>query len=449
MKRNESILIPAPPAGSYRWWVVAMLWLVCFFNYADRQAIFSVFPLLESELGLTKLQLGLVGSAFMWVYAGMAPFAGLTGDRANRKTLILAGFSFWSVITLMTGWATKLWHLVTFRALEGFGEAFYFPASMSLISDYHGPRTRSRAMSFHQSSVYIGTIGGGALGGFFAEAYGWRFGFLVFGTAGLAASFLLLRWLKEPVRGASDGNLPAAEVSNREQVPPPTLREVLGELSRTPTALVLLAAFFGANFVAATFLTWMPTFLREKFQMNLAVAGLTATIYIQLASALGAPLGGILADGLSQKFRGGRMLTQSIGLALGAPFIFITGATLSVPRLVVSMALFGFCKGLYDANIFAAMYDVVSPRTRASVAGIMNSVGWTGAALAPAVIGWVLTRGKRADEVANLSRAVSLGGAVYLSASVLLVAGIVFFVKRDMERLRIRTSDGPETPPAR
>ena len=60
---------------SYRWQVVAMLWLVCFFNYADRQAIYAVFPLLEQEFGFDKLQLGLIGSAFMWVYAGGAPFA--------------------------------------------------------------------------------------------------------------------------------------------------------------------------------------------------------------------------------------------------------------------------------------------------------------------------------------------------------------------------------------
>jgi hypothetical protein len=47
--------------------VVAMLWCVCFFNYADRQAIFSIFPLLKSEMGLSNVQLGITAAAFMWM----------------------------------------------------------------------------------------------------------------------------------------------------------------------------------------------------------------------------------------------------------------------------------------------------------------------------------------------------------------------------------------------
>src|SRR5262245_6943658 len=157
---------------SYKWLVVFMLWFVCLFNYADRQAIFSVFPLLKQEMNLTDVELGLVGSSFMWVYALALPLAGIVGDRVSRKTLILGGLMFWSLITVTTALSREFWHLCLCRALEGFGEAFYFPASMSLISDYHGPRTRSRAMAFHQSGVYAGTIAGGTLAGVMAERYG-------------------------------------------------------------------------------------------------------------------------------------------------------------------------------------------------------------------------------------------------------------------------------------
>ncbi|HOW66429.1 MAG TPA: MFS transporter, partial [Verrucomicrobiota bacterium] len=169
----------------YRWFVVGMLWFVCLFNYADRQAIFSVFPLLKQEMGLSDVELGIVGGAFMWVYAAALPLAGIIGDRVRRKTLILGGLIFWSVITLATAWSTQYWHLVVFRALEGFGEAFYFPASMSLISDYHGRGTRSKAMSLHQSSVYAGTILGGTVAGYCAQYYGWRSGFYLFGSLGI------------------------------------------------------------------------------------------------------------------------------------------------------------------------------------------------------------------------------------------------------------------------
>ena len=180
-----------------------MLWFVCFFNYADRQAIFSVFELLKSEMNLSDVQLGIVGASFMWVYAGVGPIAGLVGDRVNRKTLIIAGLVFWSIITIATALSTRYTHLVLFRALEGFGEAFYFPASMSLLSDYHGPRTRSRAMSIHQSSVYAGTIAGGSVAGVLGEHYGWRSSFCLFGSLGMLLGVLLLLLLREPDRAHS------------------------------------------------------------------------------------------------------------------------------------------------------------------------------------------------------------------------------------------------------
>src|SRR5437660_12232645 len=96
---------------NYKWWVVAMLWFVCFFNYADRQAIFSVFPVLKSELGLSDVQLGVVGASFMWVYALMGPFAGWVGDRVSRRGLILGALIFWSAVTAATALSRTYWHL--------------------------------------------------------------------------------------------------------------------------------------------------------------------------------------------------------------------------------------------------------------------------------------------------------------------------------------------------
>src|SRR5580765_857635 len=110
------------PRRMYKWTVVCLLWLVCFFNYADRQAIYSVFPLLKSEMGLTDVQLGVVGASFMWVYAAAAPLAGIAGDRFARRTIIVSGLIFWSLVTLATAVSTQYSHLVAWRALEGLGE---------------------------------------------------------------------------------------------------------------------------------------------------------------------------------------------------------------------------------------------------------------------------------------------------------------------------------------
>jgi MFS family permease len=417
---------PAAPAAPgafpvYKWGVVAMLWFICFFNYADRQSISSVLPVLGKEFGFDKQELGLIASAFMWVYAFGAPFAGFVGDRVRRKDLIMGGCLFWSAITAMTGWCSRLWHFVTVRALEGFGETFYFPASMSLVSDYHDRRTRSRAMAFHQSSVYIGTIGGGWLGAWFAEKYGWRVGFYFFGLSGLLLALVLYGLLREPRRGEAD--IAAGEALPG---PPLPLSEVAPTIFRSPVAILLMVAFVGANFVATIFLTWTPTFLVEKFDFTLASAGLHATLYIQLASAVSGPASGFLSDSLTRSMRGGRMFVQALGLIVGAYFVFAVGSTKDWSVLFVVMTVFGLCKGVYDANIFASLFDVVEPRARATAAGLMNSVGWGGGALGPLYVGWMTKHGPYENQIDNMSLAISRSAAVYVVCAAILLAAALY-----------------------
>jgi MFS family permease len=384
-----------------------MLWFVCLFNYADRQAIFSVFPLLKAEMHLSDVQLGIVASSFMWVYALGAPFAGVIGDRFNRKHLILGGLIFWSLITIATALSRTYWQLVLFRALEGLGETFYYPASMSLLSDYHGKETRSRAMGLHQSSVYAGTIAGGTAAGFLAQRFGWRSSFWTFGSLGILLGVVLLTLLREPQRTRT------AE----------TRTSWSGVFSHS-MAPVLVAVFFGANFVAMVFLTWMPSFLNRKFGMTLAMAGLNGTAWLQIASVLGVLSGGFLADRLVRRRPGGRMMAQAIGLFGGIPFLFLTGWTMSASVLVAAMAGFGYFKGLYDANIWASLYDVVKPEQRATALGLMNSIGWLGGSAAPIAVAAAADRW-------GMSAAISATSAVYLSIAILLTWGIRCFMRKE------------------
>ena len=399
------------PNPRYKWLVVAVLWVVCFFNYADRQAIFAVFPLIKQQLQLTDVQLGVVGAAFMWMYALFGPLAGWLCDRLPRKTLVLAGLILWSLVTALTAACHNYAQLVLCRALSGLGEAVYLPASMSLIGDYHGAGTRSRAMSVHQSSVYVGSIAGGALSGLIGQYYGWRWSFLGFGFCGMLFGAVVGKLLKEPVRGGSEqavsvsSNPPAARVS---------LLAELALLLRTRVVGLLILAFAGANFVAVVFLTWMPSFLYRRFHMSLSMAGLNGTLYLQLSSVAGVLCGGLLADVLIRRFAGGRMLTQALGLLMGIPCLFFTGWAPSVPAVIVGMIGFGFFKGIYDANIFASLYDVVAVRQRGTAAGMLNSLGWLGGGFAPIAVAVAASR-------YGMGRTISGTALVYAVCSLLML----------------------------
>ena len=412
-------------SSRYKWYVVGMLWWISFFNYADRQAIFSVFPLLEKQFGLDSVQLGLLGSSFAWTYGLTAPLAGLVVDRVRRKAAILTGLHVWSLICMATALSRKFWHLLLFRAAEGLGETIYYPASMSMISDYHGSTTRSRAMGVHQTSVYVGTIGGGFFAGLIGQHYGWRSSFLIFGGLGILLGVVLNRFLIEPARGQAD----LAEMGGQARL---ASRMPLGRFLKivwgTPPVLVLMGAFICANFVATVLLSWMPKFLYDKFGLSLAMAGLMATLFVQVASMLGSPLGGWLADTLRRRRAGGRMMVQAGALLAGAPFVFLCGQTRSIAWLVASLICWGLCKGFYDANIFASVYDVIRPEARGTAAGFMNMVGWLGGGTAPLVIGFLAGR-------IGLSAAISWAASVYLLGSALLTAGLLWFVGRDVARM--------------
>jgi MFS family permease len=422
----ESTATSTSREGIYKWWVVFMLWFVCFFNYADRQALSSVLPLLGKEFRLDEVQLGLLGSAFAWVYAAAAPLAGMTADRFMRKRLILGACVVWSLFTVATAWSRSFSWLFVVRALTGLGETFYFPAAMALLSDYHDARTRSRAMSWHQSAVYGGTILGSWLAAVLAERSGWRFPFFLFGPAGILLSLVLALLLREPRWRAvnSSAEFVAGDSSKSSGSVRPRIWEGIGLILRSPAALLLMGAFLCANFVAVIFLTWTPAFLVDKFNYSLGAAGLTGVLYIHLASGFAVPLAGGLADRWEYSRRGGRMLVQMFGLLVGAAFVFWVGKASDTISLVFAMCCFGICKGFYDSGIFASLYDVIDPRARGAAAGLMNTVGWGGGALGPLFVGLACKYGHRATRTENMSDAIAFCGLIYL-----LAAGLVLWAR--------------------
>src|SRR6266567_6009021 len=186
---------PSTFGANYKWTIVLLLWIVSFFNYADRSAVTAIFPILRADYHFTDAELGLLGSSFLWVYACSAPIVGFLGDRFSRKAIIIGGLVFWSMITFVTPFGGTIGAFIFFRALTGLGEASYYPAGTSMISDYHGQQTRSRALSLHQTAVFVGGIVGTTLAGYLAEKFHWQYAFFTYGGAGIILAVILLLYM--------------------------------------------------------------------------------------------------------------------------------------------------------------------------------------------------------------------------------------------------------------
>jgi MFS family permease len=414
----------ATVGAGYKWAIVGLLWFCGFFNYADRQAVSSVSTILKEEFALTGTKVGMIGSSFMVVYALAAPFSGFVVDLASRRTLIVSGLAFWSIICAATATARSYGQLLFYRAAEGLGESFYFPASMSLLADYHGPGTRSRAMSLHQTSVYIGTAGGGALAGFLGQRFGWRFPFWLLGLTGLAFAGFLATQIREPVREESKGGntkTPLDELGR--DAPRASLVGNLVEIVNVPAAVVLLVVFAGSTCVGQALIYWLTAYVKTRFGMDLTKSSLAGNLPMQMGSLVGVVIGGLLADRAARR-PGGRMRVQGLGLILGAPCIFAAGWTGSVPVLLVVLVGVGLCKGVYDSNIFASVFDVVRPGVRGTTAGLMNMVGWAGGGLGTSLLGWL-------SDHYGLSPAIASMAAVYLGTGLLALLAARLASTRD------------------
>jgi len=405
-----------------------LLWLLCLLNYIDRSSIFVLFPPLQREFSLSGIELGLISSVFLWVYSAASPFAGFLGDRYTRRSVILVSLGTWSAITFLTGLAQSTGMLLVFRALMGLSEAAYFPAALSMLSDYHGRDTRSTAISIHQSGIYVGYMVGGAFSAVVAQYFGWRFPFYILGGLGFVLAFVFARLLREPPRGAAEdvrGGAAVGRVSKR------LAGETLRDLVSTPTAVTLAVVHFGVLSVAWVVFSWAPYFVHEKFHLTLAAAGVQSTVALQIPSILGIMVGGLIADRLMRRGISGRMSTLTAGLLLGTPFIALLGWGWGLLVTLLGLAGFGFFKGFFDGNGPPAIYDVVHPGSRSFAYGIYNSISGISAGCA------VLFVGVFKDSL-GLGNLLASLAALYLLSAAMLWLAIARYLPADVDRLRVK-----------
>jgi MFS family permease len=353
---------PTPPGSQNPWKIVLCLWGAFFIAYIARQSIFSIFPILRELLGFSEVQLGLTGTVFLWAYALGNPIGGYLSDRIPKKKLIISSVLLWSVCLFMIGLAHSPATLLAWRGALALAQSLYIVAAISLITEAHSEYNRSKALSLHGTAQFAGIAFGGWYGGFVAEALDWRWMLWLASAAGLLYAPVLFFGLAD--------SRPAAKPDKTQ----PGNRNSLGILS-IPTYLLLCFNFIAANAMLWVIYAWLPDFLHHKFQLSLAVAGLTATAYVQSATIVGILTGASVADQLVRKSLRGRLYILLAGLALACPFFYGVGHGGSLLAVKMFALGYGFFKGAYIANFFASVIDVVPERNRGFAVGFSNMIG--------------------------------------------------------------------------
>ncbi len=408
----KKIIIP------YKWELIILLWFAFFFNQADRQIFNIVLPSIRDDLGLTDASMGLIASVFTLFYGIMVPLGGFLGDRINKKYILILSLFVWSLATLTTGFSITLVHLIILRSFAlGGGEAFYTPSASALICEYH-QKTRSVALSIHQTALYAGIIGSSFLTGLIAESFGWRSAFFVFGGLGIVLAIIFWFRLKDSIVKNTTATVTKSK----------NIRKVLKLFLSKPTAILLTLAFAGMQFTGIGFLTWMPTFLHEKFNFSLARAGFDSTFYHHVAAFIGVLIGARIADNLAQKYSGIRGFVQMTGLLMAVPFIIIIGRSDSLLIIYSALAIFGFSRGFYDSNLLAALYDVIEIPFRSTATGFLLMFGFIVAASSPYILGVIKPIFGLADGLAFLS-------VGFIFSSVCIAIALIFFYKKDSIKL--------------
>ncbi len=362
-------MTPHEPAGPRllrtAWLVVALLWPVALLNYLDRQmlasmkySVMAAIPDIEREANW-----GYMLGQFKWVYAILSPIGGYIADRFSRRYTICASLFVWSAVTWATGQVTTYEGLLWTRTLMGISEAFYIPAALALITDYHTGHTRSRAVGLHQMAIYCGVIVGG-FGGYVADSpdLGWRFAFTVTGVVGILYAVPLLLLLRDAPQRPE---LPRLRTD-------PT--RAAWELFANRSFLILVLYFTLPALAGWVVRDWMPAILKDRFDIGQGKAGVSATLFVNVAALGGALLGGWLADRAMHRTIRGRIYVSAAGMAMIVPALFGVGNAGTLVIAICFLVLFGLGWGFFDCNNMPILSQIVRPELRATGYGVMNLV---------------------------------------------------------------------------
>jgi MFS family permease len=407
----------------YKWEIIILLWIAYFLNQGDRQVFNTVLPHIQEFLGVSDGTMGFISTCFNLFFACTVPFAGYFADRLPRRKIIIFSVALFSTATMFTGLANTVILMILLRSVAtGMGEAMFGPTYPAMIAEYHNTDTRARAMSIHQTAYYIGVIASGFLAGLIADKLGWQYSFLIFGAAGVIFTFVLLLRLKDKKEQQD-----AAAV----QVRKPSFFEAMSAIFKVPTAVCMIVGFTSLIFVLTGYLTWMPKYLMETFDLTAASAGFNSMFWTHAAAFVGVLIAGGLSDRVAVGKGGGknRLLLQASGLILAAPCIVLMGMSESFVIVYAALAGFGFFRAFFDANTYSILYDVIPVKYHSSSSAVLQMFGFGMGSLAPLILGLM-------SPVMGLSGGIASLSIIWVLAGIVLLAARFFFYDRDAAKLK-------------
>lgn len=345
-------------------------------NYADRNVLFAVQPLVQDEFHLTNVQIGYLTSAFLGFYMIAAPFVGPLADRYSRKVIIVLGALFWSALTLLTAVTHNYTELLIRHTLVGIGEATFVTIAPTFVADLFAEEKRGRILGVFYLAIPVGSAAGYLLGGDLSAHHGWRFPFYIAAAPGFLLALAVL-FLKEPERGQFD----TLKVT-------PERGSILG-LARNPAFITSTLGMAAMTFSLGGIQVWMPKFLFSDRGYTLEAANLAFGIIVVVDGILAALVGGWLGDYLLPRMKSSYYFVSALSMLLGVPVMIVAlfaRGRIMIPAITVA----AFFLLLNTAPLNAAVINSVDAHIRATALAVnIFVIHILGDVPSPTMMGWV------------------------------------------------------------
>jgi MFS transporter, Spinster family, sphingosine-1-phosphate transporter len=384
--------------------LLAVLALINFVNFADRQVLNPLVPLLRQHFGVTDTQLGSLPWVLLLVLALASIPSGYLADRFDEPKIIAAGVLFWSLAAIASGLAPTFAFLFVARGLVGIGEAAYAPAAQSLISDSFSQDNRAMAQSIFAAGMILGGVSGLVLGGIMGDRHGWQHAFFIVGILGVIPGLTAFK-LKQPPRRPRSELVPVMQ------------------LLRVPAFVAMIAAGICITFSSVSFVTWGIDYAKNYKDFSTKEASLSLAIIALSSAVLGALSAGYFADRLQKKLIYGRVLVIAFAFLAAAPFLLL--AIQADPKWMVLAGFFVsmFFMSWYHGPTTAVLHDLTPQRAHATAIGVYMFATQLLGGIGPLLIGKI-------SDMSDLQIGLQAATAVMVFGALLLLL-VIYFIRRD------------------